>query len=99
MKSGFAKMEKADQLCAGPGFERLFDLSMAFGTAGGHISAAAPNGSHKAQLLGNLIQRGLLGEPLQGIHYSLFVRHESELLLGCFEGKWRMTAASCCGFS
>jgi hypothetical protein len=63
---------------------------MAFSTAGGHISAAAPNGSHEAQLLGNLVQRGLLGKPLQGVHYSLFVRHGDKLLLGRFEGKWRM---------
>jgi hypothetical protein len=71
---------------------------VAFGPPGGDIGAPAPDGSHEMQLLGDLVKRGLLGKPLKGIHYSLFVRHDKKLLLCGFEGKRRgpFSIASVC---
>ena len=45
------------------------------GAAGSDIGTPAPNRRHDAQFLGNFLQRDILGKPLKGVNYGLFVRH------------------------
>ena len=57
----------------------MLDLLMALRATGSNVGAAAPNGRHDVQLLGNLLKRGSFGEPIEGVDYGLLVGHGSKL--------------------
>jgi len=42
---------------------------------------------HDLQLGGNFFQRGIFGQPLEGVHYSLFVGHGPFLIFSGMESK------------
>ena len=54
---------------------------MGLGASGGDILPPTPNRRHEMQFLGNLIQRGVFGEPLERVHYRLLVGHGENLHL------------------
>ena len=59
---------------------------MRFCPASSDIGASAPNRRHNAQLLSNLLQRGVLLKPLQSINHGLLVSHKAKLHL-CRAGR------------
>jgi hypothetical protein len=57
------------------------------GAARSDIGTPAPNRRHDAQFFGNFLQRGVLGKPLKGVNYGLFVRHRKKVPLYPAGGK------------
>jgi len=53
------------------------------GAAGSDIGTAESNSPRDAQFLTNFLQRGVLGKPLKGVRYGLFVRDTKSTPLPC----------------
>ena len=73
--------------CARPGLQHLFDILLRLRAPSSHIVTADSDRRHNAQLLGNLIQRGIFWKALECIHDSLLVSHTLKLHYGCWNGK------------
>jgi hypothetical protein len=69
--------------------QHLLRLLVRPGATGGDVRPPAPNRSHDAQLLGDFIQRGVLGESLQGIQHRLLVGRARKLPIPGAENKRR----------
>jgi hypothetical protein len=76
--------------CRRPRLNMLLDYFMAPAAARGNIRASAPDGSHDAEFLRNLLKRCSLRKPAQSVDHSLLVGHAARVQLHGSEGKSRV---------
>ena len=54
----------------------MFCFLLRLGVAGGNVRPSTPDGRHDAQLLSDILERGVLRESLESIYHRLLICHE-----------------------